>query len=330
MNEHDLTAAWTVLETEGLGPGSMHVAPAGILLSAGEALAGVDGSGDRHLLIPLRDGEAFAEDRSSTGVQLVRVDHGAEHYLSVVCRRRELDRVFSRFCRELLESLAGSTTSARPTVEALSAWRRLFEPARHEDLSDSKLVGLLGELLVLEKIVERDPERRLGTWTGPTGSQHDFRAGSAALEVKSTTAREGRIVTISSIDQLVTPDDGSLHLVHHRFDPDPSGESLPDLVERILDCSVEQTTLLGLLRGVGYSATHADRYRNRRFRLVDTRYYDVDGTGFPKIVPSSFKGDVQPAGTQRISYAIDLGNEPPHRLPDAEASALIDQFALCP
>lgn len=330
MSELDLNAIFTVLSNEGGEPDALQAVRTGVAVSAGEALAAVDAIGRRHLLVPLRDGEAFAEDRSSSGVQLVRADHGGDHYLAVVCNNHDLDDVFARFCKELLEILDGSPMAAKHAVDALARWRRLFADAQPDALGDTQLVGLLAELLVLEEIVARDPSRRVNIWTGPSKSQHDFRAGPSALEVKATTVREGRVVSISSIDQLVTPEGGSLHLVHYRFEHDPAGESLPGVVERIQELSVDHQDLLARLAANGYLPADADKYRTRTYSVVETRTYDVDSLAFPKIVPSSFKGGKQPAGTQRLSYAIDLVNEPPHPLSDRDVDSLLTRFALCP
>ena len=190
-------------------------------------------------------------------------------------------------------------------------------------------MGLIAELLCLERIVSADPLRRVDVWTGPTKSQHDFLRGDIALEVKATAVREGRVVSISSIDQLEPPADGQLFLAVHRFQPttSDSGLTLPRLIERIHKLGVDAQEFERRLSAAGYHPTHDPEYSQRSLQLVDLRFYDTGSANFPSIRRRSFvTGDV-PAGTLRISYSIDLTNEPPTPLSDIEAGALTRSLA---
>ena len=118
-------------------------------------------------------------------------------------------------------------------------------------------------------------------------------------------------VPISSVFQLEEPPEGELFLYHHRFEQKADGLTLPLLVEQILDMGVEPDKFKELLGDVGYREELAEEYRDRGFRMVERRMYAVAGDGFPRIIPASFDGGVVPAGTTRITYSIDLTNEPP-------------------
>ncbi|HMJ77121.1 MAG TPA: PD-(D/E)XK motif protein [Iamia sp.] len=329
MARPDLATLWTVLRTEAGDAGSsVEVAPTGARVGAGEVLAGVDGEGRRHLLIPLLPGEAFAQDTGGRSVHLLRLAHEGTTYLSAVCTRPELDGVFGQFATDLVEEIAGADSPARTTVATLDRWRDLFAEADGaQPLGESSLIGLLAELMTLEEILALDPLRRLEVWTGPTGSQHDFRSGPNALEVKATLVREGRVVSISSVDQLVAPDGGGLHLLHHRVQADPGGDSLPAAVDRVRGLGVEGPRLMAMLAEVGYRAEHADQYRARTYSVVERRAYDVEGEAFPRIVPGSFRDGVLPPGTLRLSYSIDLSNEPPRPLDDASTATVLGAMA---
>lgn len=327
--ERDLAAIWTVLDTEASqSEGGIEAVSVGVSLHAGEVLAGIDHLGNRHLLLPLKVGEAFAEDRSGGTIQLVRVNHGGTHYMSAVCLKPQLNDIFAQFCDDLLTAVASATSTAQATIAVVDRWRQLFADADSPELlTEPKLIGLLAELLVLEEILSRDSERRLGVWTGPHNVQQDFRAGTRAIEVKATTVREGRIVSISSVEQLVEPEGGTLHLVHFRFDRSPAGETLPDVIVRLINLGVTRSDLMGLLHAVGYRATHEDHYRLRSYKVVSRRVYDVASDGFPRIIPWSFKGDEVPSGTAHITYSIDLTNEPPAPLGVEEVDWLFEAMS---
>lgn len=328
MADPDLATIWTVLQTEASPAGGVEASGTGIRLRAGEVLAGADALGRRHLLVPLRPGEAFAEDRSGRSVHLLRLDHAGTRYLSAVCLNLDLDGVFTQFANELLSDLADAASGARAAVDALERWRQLFSGADESGrLGEPLLVGLLGELLVLETLLTRDDRRCLDVWTGPEGHQHDFRAGDRALEVKSTVIREGRVVSISSIDQLEPPPIGSLHLVHFRFEAAPDGDSLPAAIRRIRKLGIELGLFHSMLHSVGYLAPHEKHYERRTYRVVDRRAYDVEGPSFPRITQASFLHGGVPAGVLRISYSIDLSNEPPDPLSDDEYETVLTAIA---
>jgi hypothetical protein len=331
MVDVDLEATWTVLAAErAMAEGGISAVPTDVKVRGGRVLAGVDGDGRRRVLVPLSAGEAFAEDRTGTAVHLLRTDHAGTHYLSAVCLRRELDDVFAWFAKEVLVTLGEGDGGAAEVVAALARWRELFSAAPPAALTDSRLVGLLAELLTLEQVLELDPARRVGVWTGPLGAEHDLTAVGDAVEVKATLAREGRLVSISSVDQLDPPQNADLHLVWRRFEPHPEGDSLPEVVDRLLTTGLQVDRFLQLLAAAGYSLADRADYEDRRFRTVEERWYDTASESFPRLTPSSFTGRTVPPGVLRISYQIDLTNEPPVPLTASEAAAVLRRMATTP
>lgn len=328
MSEPDLRSVWMVLETEAARDTGIQTVPTGLSVMSGEMLVGADAGGARYLLVPLRPGEAFAEDRRGQSVHLLRLNHGGHHYVAAKCVRAELRGVFERFVFEVMHELDGRSDAARAVVASLAAWRKLFSDAHSTgQLEEHRLVGLLAELLVLEEIVVRDDLRRTDLWLGPTNAVHDFVRGNVAIEVKGTLVREGRRVGISSVDQLKTPAGGRLFLFHHRFDRSPNGQSIPQVVERVLAAGVDPTSLREGLEATGYWEEHSDAYRERTYELVDRHMWDVETSAFPKITHDSFISGAQPAGTLNLSYTIELSNEPPYPLGMEEVDKLIQSVA---
>lgn len=323
-NNVKLESIWSVLATPATSGGSgIHAAPTGLSIPAGDVLAGVDAESNRHLLIPLLPGEAFAQDLSGDAIQLRRVDRNRSAYISAVCISRDVDDVFAQFGREICTDLADASSAAGHVVAAVARWKRLFADASRGPLTEAQLIGLLAELHLLEKILEDDPARSLAVWTGPDKSQHDFRSGAAAAEVKATMAREGRRIRISSLEQLHAPQSGSLALAHTRFEPDPAGDGLAAVIDRILALNVEPDVFEKKLLEAGYRRKHDALYAAKRYRIVERRFYDVLDPTFPKITPSSFNGGTLPAGVESLSYTVDITNEPPFPLEAAAVTALI-------
>jgi len=84
------------------------------------------------------------------------------------------------------------------------------------------IVGLLGELLVLEKLVSTSGPSAVLAWIGPLGEPHDFRIGRHELEVKTTSGSQ-RIHTIHGLTQLMPSPGCSLYLVSVLLGPAGKG-----------------------------------------------------------------------------------------------------------
>ena len=326
MTDVDLEAAWTVLETEAATAGITTV-PADVAIQSGTVLIGVDGQGRRHLLVPLRPGEAAEDDRQGQSVHLVRVKQGGITYLSAVCMREELQPVFGQFVRELLSDISKANSPARAVVLALGRWRQLFQPAASPALGEAQQVGLLAELLVLDDLMASGAAASLDFWTGPAGAQHDFRTALHAFEVKGTLVREGRVVQIHGVEQLDAESGVALHLMHLRFDRDPVGQTLPGAIQSVLARGADAKALNDRLQKVGYRDAHKDIYGEHRYRLIERRTYDVRDTYFPRIIRDSFVRGVLPPGTLRFAYSIDLTNEPPTALTAEETQRVLTSMA---
>lgn len=322
----DLDGVWTVLEST-RPPSGISVAPIGWDITAGPLLAGIDCEARRHLLIPLLPGEAARTNLKGRAVHLGRVSHNATQYLSVVCLTSELHPVFTQFCRELCDSVQAAASPAREAGLAFDRWKDLFSDAVAPGrLSEESLVGLLGELWVLEELLAGGAPSGLNYWVGPLQQVHDFRTVGHAIEVKATLVREGRVVSISSVDQLQEPHGGDLFLRHIRLEPDPAGVDLGELVSRVLDDGADRTALSRLLGELGVNLDDLSAYQGKRYRVAEQHTYDVTSDAFPRITRDSFATGDLPPGTLRLSYSIDLTNQPPVPLPHAEAVNVVTSF----
>jgi hypothetical protein len=327
MARQDLDALWTVLETQPPNAG-IEVTDTGYTVAAGAALAGLDSQLRRQVLIPLLPGEAAHTDTRGRAVHVVRVAIGQEQFLALQCLSPDLHTVFTQFARELLVSVEGAPSPARAASQVFERWRALFsEAAQRGLLGAERLIGLLGELLTLEILLRLGAPSDLAIWAGPSGQQHDFRTPSHALEVKSTLVREGRIVCISSIDQLDVPVGVRLWLAHHRLDRDPAGFNLPEVVQRVLSQGGSRSRLATHFDQLGVDLEDLGAYVEARFRLAGSWAYDVKGPDFPRITRSSFNDGMLPPGTLRFSYSIDLTNQPPIPLTPELAEELYADIA---
>ncbi|GAA1899088.1 PD-(D/E)XK motif protein [Williamsia serinedens] len=326
MGSDPFESIWKVQETDSAGLG-LSVNDSGFRVRAGTILLGLDSAGARHLLIPLAPGESCPASERGEALEVSRIKVDGAEYLSIACLDENLRPIFSQFSQDVVESIEQSTSPASAAYRVFLKWKSMFlEAMSRVPLSDGALAGLIGELLTLEKILNAGGHRSIDYWTGPVGSQHDFRTKLFAIEVKASLSRSGRRVQISSIDQLDSDDQVSLWLNFHRMSRDPAGENLAQHLERVLNAGADTASLTRKLSNLGLDGTKINIYDKDRFKLLESNLYLVD-QNFPRIVRSSFKSGRLPAGIVRMSYDIELATEPPTALSANSISAVFDEFA---
>lgn len=141
--------------------------------------------------------------------------------------------LFAMVCADSLQAAADA-----PQVEVLTsflarlhAWR-YFLRERRSGLTRNETVGLMGELVVLRRLIQ-DDACLLANWTAPDDGLHDFELAGHALEVKSTLGPAATL-HISSLDQLDASGLQRLDLLHIRFVEEPEGECLGDMIQGII------------------------------------------------------------------------------------------------
>lgn len=231
----------------------------------------------------------------------------------------------------LIESVVDqmrSGASFRHAVsESLESLKDLL--ASRKRLTEEKVVGMLGELLVLQRIIEQDGEdAAIAAWLGPLAEEHDFGLPGYDAEVK-TTKSEGRVHVIGSETQLAASPGRPLYLISvqvTRAGAAASAFTLPALIAQVRTrLRRSRRTFDSALEGLGWRDGDSDLYRTR-FELRSTpRGYLVDSE-FPAITPALLDSVVpQRSHVVGITYRIDVTHLPPAALP-----APLDQFCEDP
>lgn len=182
-------------------------------------------------------------------------------------------------------------------------WQDFMANKRRKPLSEERQVGLQGELLVLDMLVDKvqSPLLALNFWQGPLMAPQDFYVEAGAIEVKSTARANGFLAKINSVEQL-DAERWPMYLCGLTFAEDDSGESLQQVIVRLTQKM--QSSGLGkqfeaLLLMSGYLAEHADRY-DRKLSCSDSKYFLVS-EAFPCLRRGSLPGPIR-----RASYDLDM------------------------
>lgn len=300
-------SAYENLRDERVAEGETVTTPVGPSGRLRDAILVKDHVGIIHLLARLPEG------REQFDVPLGRVlratwvrtegDEGPAVWLDTACLDARLIRTFLSLIGEMLDR---ADTSGRPCIdeltEVLESWRAAIARARGA-MDRNRIVGLFGELTILELLARRDPQAALAAWQGRKGARHDF-ARTNALEVKTLTGAGSPSVTIHGETQLDPPTGAQLHLVAFRVVDSSSGESVEELTDRIASHGVPREEILQTL---GDDAP-GEEDRRRRFEIEETRLHVV-GEEFPGIRASRLDPTAL-CGVSELSYRLSLDSCP--------------------
>ena len=98
--------------------------------------------------------------------------------------------IFQTLCLDIISAAARAESEAQAVSAALMRtwrWHHLLRGGRGSLLSPEEQKGLLGELLVLERILlpRMDAASAVTAWRGPLGAPKDFEIARVAIEAKT-------------------------------------------------------------------------------------------------------------------------------------------------
>lgn len=317
---------WAELDLAPLSAGAiLKTSQLPVLTEHGAISAATDGNALRHLLIPLQGRRRILTGRIGGTLRIteraLQDDDAYGRFADIVCTRRDLDDVFTGLCADVLVALeADGRRPYRTTLAVVNRWRQLFSGVPRV-LTEAQEVGLAGELLILLRLLEKDPGA-VRFWSGPEGGRHDFFDGIHAIEVKSTyTTSERRTFDVHGLDQLEAPQGGCLALAWQRFERTARGRTVGELVAEAARLCDDESELWLRLAHVGYRPALMDDEGALRVSPVEGRWYEVDET-FPRLTTASLEGPV-PDGVLDVHYTVDLAGVHSPALDDQAVDAFL-------
>lgn len=289
-----------------------------------------DADGHLHCAMEV-DPSAAAPVRNLRGMrcgisEFVMENRGNVHMLDLCCMIRgftdEFSVVVKHIAREVFEN---GRTPVDAVTKVTRNWMTFWGNKPDDTLSEEKVIGLFCELLTLQSAMAHDPAKAIAAWDGPKGAKHDFSFDTGCIEVKGTR-KPGRSHTITGIEQLVPPDQRTLHVASFNLDPagPDAGTGFVDLIREIrktLESTPDLQSEYGdLLMEAGYHPAHAELYEGYRYHVNLVAIHLVD-EGFPRLVPDMITGSLN-YRIDKIRYDIDLDGIQGPKLDDFDWSSL--------
>jgi hypothetical protein len=187
-------------------------------------------------------------------------------------------------------------------IGRIRAWQNFMSRPRSERMSDESELGLFGELVVLDALLDAGVPvaDAVACWQGPFDGLHDFAFEGGAIEVKTTQSAAGFPVRISSLEQLDEAIVPLLFLAGVRAVLRTDGETLPELIHRLGERVAELQGQFDIrLLHVGFDPALADEH-TRRLGCAELRVVEISGD-----VPRLSRSRTSPAIRAAV-YDLDL------------------------
>lgn len=252
--------------------------------------------------IPIESDEEISEYFSGAHLYTNRMilnDSDERNILFLTCDKEDIIEPFSSLCAELISPGKDGEFRNELKRNPLAWWSQWKELLGNKNV-DYRAYDVLGELWTLKYLAERGIQAE---WNGPNGSTYDIDCNEYFVEVKSTTARNKRQITLSNLFQLEPPNGEKLYLVLCQFETAQTGISIDSLVHDLELLGYSSEGLNDKLCKLGLEKGKTARKRNYVVHAVTK--YEVNES-FPAIRPSSFAAGELPEGVMSITYTVTL------------------------
>lgn len=216
----------------------------------------------------------------------------------LVLSSSEGSRAFAALCAEFVTP--GQDGSIRESVlRSPVSWWNEWKMLLGNKAVDSRVYDVLGELVSLSTLISMG---YAPVWSGPTRATADIRCGLETFEVKSTTLRSSKTVSMHGLYQAASAGEMK-RLIFCRFEAAEAGVSINSVVARLVEQGFGALEVEESLAALGYPKGKSAR--DQHYALLALIQYEMDDR-FPGITPGSFVGGDLPAGVLSVSYTISL------------------------
>ena len=239
--------------------------------------------------------------------------------------------IFHNLCQDIISASREADSETKAVALTLMRtwrWHHLLRAGGSKLLSAQAQMGLLGELIVLERqmLQNLDADSALAAWRGPLDSPKDFEFGRIAVEVKARRGGAASAIMVTSEDQLdeggvdqlflfVVEVDRASADVHDAATLQDAAERIRRVLDKTAQSALNTFETLLLAAGLRPEDDYSD-------------YYWLEGANHVYLVRDEFpriRHDELRSGISRVRYSIGLADcEPFAASGDVLARALVE------
>ena len=235
-------------------------------------------------------------------------DSKPKKYLIIKPTHNKFNDLFVLLTFDILKTI-NKTNLQDATLKIINKWKYFTSDKNNELLSIEKQIGLMGELILLNKIIEGNVHN-INCWTADTQSI-DFSIKNNLIEVKATL-KDKHSHIINGLDQLKIIKEKKKYilsiLVKKSDIKTKDTLNLANYIEQIENKIAKdpeiQDIFYSKLKKVGYNEIHRAKYNNFNFVIIDKLFYKVN-ENMPKITSDLFTSPLN-SRINKITYNLDL------------------------
>ena len=238
-------------------------------------------------------------------------DFGIKQFIDIECFIRVYINEFTEVIKEIADRiLVGKELPPRSVTEVINNWKSFWRSRIKEILSEEEQIGLICELMIVNKLCNINPISALNAWKGPFREKYDFIFSEWIFEVKGTR-KDRHVHLINGLDQLKPPAGKNLVLISFLAtkSDNTNAKSLQEWIEEIEMKSLKNKAAMveqfyALLTEYGYSRIHIKEYRGTKFEIYDGMFYEVN-ENFPRLTSDHLRTPLD-RRVSDVSYMLNL------------------------
>ena len=206
---------------------------------------------------------------------------------------------FLGYLHSIIKDIKDDKSIIENIQNSIVKWKAFIEmPSSNiRKLEESTEIGLYGELITLDKLIDLEGEVAIDSWKGPDYEPKDFDLGTIQIETK-TILNKKRNIRIHGIEQLSIEADKQLFIhLHDISNDEEAGKTLHDIIDNIDKKITNKREFHSKLADAKYRPNQ----ECRKFILNESQFYEVK-EDFIRL--DNKKINVN--GIHNIEYSIDL------------------------
>lgn len=230
-------------------------------------------------------------------------------FIVIECENEGYLNNFVLILKEIIETYDNSNFDIDKSVNiVISKWRYFLAAPKSNILKEDEIVGLIGELLLLNKLIDTVNVDAIDYWVANKGEE-DFIFNTTIIEVKSTQKDKHEHI-INGIDQLAFNPLKRKFILSIIFSKSTSinSISLPGIIN---ECSIKLSSFpdkkgafYSILNNRGYDIRDEDLYFEFTYEFIRGGFFEVDES-FPKLTQNELKSSLN-SRVSKIRYTIDM------------------------
>lgn len=256
--------------------------------------------------IELRDKFTYRKVLSSGAIEVSQYKKEEYNTIRFSLTNTEVSGLFYKFCDDLIEQtrvLKEKSEGYQAIVNRYYQWKKLFTAGKSNLLTESEIMGLIGEILFLRDFLSNKVgfSDALASWSGQDLTHKDFSLQDRWYEVKTVSSGKTD-VKISSLEQLDSENDGELVVFSlEKMSEAYSGITLNELVLQTADLFSIQSEREQFLSKTAIQGYMYNNYYDSFVYEINSMNRYLVSNGFPVLTREKVPNEVT-----RASYSLDL------------------------